>query len=51
MYVLQAGEAFEDSGELLCECLLRIFDLASVESFELSVMDFDWNGLENLLFC
>lgn len=51
MYVLQAGKAFKDRGELLCKCLLSVFDLASVESYNLSVMYFDWNGLENLLFC
>ena len=41
MYVLQAGKAFQDSGELLCECFLGVFDLASIESYDLSVMYFD----------
>ena len=48
MYVLQAGKAFEDRGELLGECLLSVFDLASVKSYSPSVMHFDRNGLENL---
>jgi len=31
MDILEAGESVQDEGELLCECLLREFDLSGVE--------------------